>query len=53
MESTRRIEESKALCINYKCETKNILPKTSYRQPAGRYNEFEIYLKQLLCKSKK
>ena len=24
----------------------------SYRKPAGRYNEFEIYLKQFLRKSK-
>ena len=42
-----------ALCteiINTK--SKNILVNTSYRQPAGWYNEFEIYLKQFLCKSK-
>ena len=29
-----------------------MLVNTSYRQPAGRYNEFKIYLKQFLYKSK-
>ena len=33
-------------------KSKDILVNTSYRQPAGQYNEFEIYLKQFLHKSK-
>ena len=33
-------------------KSKNILVNTSYRQRAGRRNEFEIYLKQFLHKSK-
>ena len=36
----------------FNTKSKNILVNTSYRQPAGRYNEFEIYVKQFLCKSK-
>ena len=46
-------EDIEALCIEIvNAKSKNILVNTSYRQPAGRYNEFEIYLKQFLCKSK-
>ena len=46
-------EDIESFCteiINTKSE--NILINTSYRQPAGRYSEFEIYLKQFLYKSK-
>ena len=46
-------EDIKSLCIEIiNTKSKNILVKTSYRQPAGRYNEFEIYLKHFLYKSK-
>ena len=45
-------EDIKPLCIEIiNTKSKNILVNTSYRQPAGRYNEFEIYLKQFLHKS--
>ena len=33
-------------------KSKNILVNTSYRQPAGWYNEFKIYLKQFFYKPK-
>ena len=47
-------EDIESLCIEIiNTKSKNILVNTSYRQPAGRYNEFEIYLKQFLHKSKK
>ena len=50
----KRIEESKALGIEIiNAKSKNIPPNTSYRLPAGQYNEFQIYLKQFLYKSKK
>ena len=53
MERTRRIEESKTFCIEIiKAKIKNILANRSYRQLAGRHNEFEIYLKNFLHKSK-
>ena len=40
-------EDIEALCIEIiNPKSKNILDNTSYRQAAGRYNEFEIYLKQ-------
>ena len=45
--------DTEALCkeiINAK--SKNILVNTSYRQPTGWCNEFEVYLKQSLYKSK-
>ena len=46
-------EDIEALCIEIiNTKSKNILDNTSYRQPAGRYSEFEIYLKQFLQKSK-
>ena len=46
-------EDIESLCIEIiNTKSKNILVNTSYRQPAGRYNEFEIYLKQFLYKSK-
>ena len=46
-------EDIESLCIEIiNAKSKNILVNTSYRQPAGRYNEFEIYLKQFLHKSK-
>ena len=46
-------EDIEALCIEIiNTKSKNIPDNTSYRQPAGRYNEFEIYLKQFLQKSK-
>ena len=50
-------ESIEAFCleiINAKSKKhKNILANTSYRQLAGKkYNEFKIYLKQFLCKSK-
>ena len=46
-------EDIEALCIeSTNTKSKNILVYTSYRQLAGRYNEFEIYLKQFLQKSK-
>ena len=42
-----------ALCIEIiNTKSKNILVNTSYRQLAGRYNKFEIYLKQFLHKFK-
>ena len=46
-------ENIEALCIEIvNAKNKNILVNTSYKQPAGRFNEFEIYLKQFFCKSK-
>ena len=46
-------ENIESLCIEIiNAKSKNILVNTSYRQPAGRYNEFEIYIKQFLYKSK-
>ena len=46
-------EDIESLCIEIiNTKSKNILVKTTYRQPTGRYNEFEIYLKQVLYKSK-
>ena len=46
-------EDIESLCIEIiNTKSKHILVNTSYRQPAGRYNEFEIYLKQFLYKSK-
>ena len=45
-------EDIESLCIEiFNTKSKNILVNTSYRQPEGRYNEFEIYLKQFLYKS--
>ena len=46
-------EDTESLCIEIIItKSKNILVNTSYRQPSGRYNELEIYLKQFLHKSK-
>ena len=46
-------EDIEALCIEIiNTKSKNILINMSYRQPAGQYNEFEIYLKQFLHKPK-
>ena len=46
-------EDIEALYIEIiRIKSKNILVNTSYRQPAGQRNEFEIYLKQFLHKSK-
>ena len=46
-------ENIESFCIEIiNTKSKNILVNTSYRQPAGRYNEFEIYIKQFLYKSK-
>ena len=46
-------ENIESLCIEIiNAKSKNILVNTSYRQPAGRYNEFETYLKQFFYKSK-
>ena len=45
-------EDTEALCIEIiNTKSKNILVNTSYRQQAGRYKEFELYLKQVLHKS--
>ena len=42
-----------ALCIEViNKKSKNILINTQYRQPAGNFNEFEVYLNTLLAKSK-
>ena len=46
-------EDIESFCIEtINTKSKNILINTSYRQPAGRYSEFEIYLKQFLYKPK-
>ena len=46
-------EDIEALCIKIiNTESKNVLVNKSSRQLAARYNEFEIYLKQFLHKSK-
>ena len=46
-------EDIESLCIEIiNTKSKNILVNMSYRQPAGWYNEFGIYLKPFLYKSK-